>query len=258
MLALEVRRPNELDPHANLGMHDAHHAFHPALKFRKPHSQENSRIRGKWRCHLEVGAARTEVGERTWGRRIVGFDLRRMPSHPGLKPVTIVGRQVHEAKPRLRAVALPCRFRCAFDALIRPWQSKFDSHRTAVLCATREFERHSTLTNIRSNGLALASSVLTGENYRNLDGDPRVAAAFALHQSPSRTKTASSPFGGDRFIKCKVRAQRESAAHSFLAINHGDGDSALVTRGGADTLQHLGGHVLVVTVNDHRFESAAG
>jgi hypothetical protein len=54
-----------------------------------------------------------------------------------------------------------------------------------------------------------------------------------------------------------VGAQRESAAHRGLTVNHGDGDGAFVTGSGADTLEDFGSHVLIVAIDDHGFESPA-
>src|SRR5579863_4381808 len=54
-----------------------------------------------------------------------------------------------------------------------------------------------------------------------------------------------------------MRPQRERAAYSLLTVNHRDRDGPFVTRGGADTLEHLGRHVLVVAVDDDCFKSPA-
>ena len=56
----------------------------------------------------------------------------------------------------------------------------------------------------------------------------------------------------------KMRAQGERAAHRLLAVDHGDGDGALVARGRADTCKHLGRHVFVTAVNDDRLKSPPG
>jgi hypothetical protein len=55
-----------------------------------------------------------------------------------------------------------------------------------------------------------------------------------------------------------MRAEGKSAAHGLLPIDHRYGDGALVAWSGADALEHLRSHVLVVAINHDRFKSPPG
>src|SRR5271169_218071 len=110
--------------------------------------------------------------------------------------VPLIRREIGEANASLCAVALPRHFCDTFDGVVGSRQSEFDAHGAGVLSPTCDFERHATLTDVRSDRLSLPRPVLRDQGHRNLHSHPRVAAAFALHQSPGRAKTGPGTFGG--------------------------------------------------------------
>jgi hypothetical protein len=91
-----------------------------------------------------------------------------------------------------------------------------------------------------------------------LDRDPRVTAAFALHQRPNRTEIGFRSLQSDRLIKDEMGPLRECSIQCKLAINNGYNHGALVCRGRTGGFEHSRSNVLVRAVNDHGFKALPG
>src|SRR5215469_14038141 len=167
-------------------------------------------------------------------------------------------RQVQEANPDLPPWVVPGGFPADGDRQVDAGEGERHLPRPGIFAALGELDCHPAFAQIGRDHFEGGTGRAVIECNRDLNRDPGVAAALALHEGAGSAKTGLGALGGYRLVEHEMGSHVEGGTEPGMAVHNGNRDGALVAGCVPGALQYGGRGIQVVTVDDDGFEAGAG